>query len=193
MVMMRHVRSIIATSVDCDEGIARDSDTTPALGASSERFCCSRTRQMLRSRTGRRSHETDAEHGVPALRSMLSESTCASARQALVAIGNPALDFLGGSLEDDTLPRSMRLHIPRSISRFEPADAIPVLWGRLLAEPDDLIQFKILRGIGRLVVETPAARPDARAIARAIHHISQSGLRSRAGARRLRGGARTPI
>jgi hypothetical protein len=40
-----------------------------------------------------------------------------------------------------------------------------------------LIQFKILRGIGRLVADSPAARPDPRAIARAIHHISRSGLR----------------
>jgi AAA family ATP:ADP antiporter len=112
------------------------------------------------------------------LRDMLSESRLREpARRALVAAGKPAFDFLAGSLDDDTLPRAVRMHLPRSISRFTAAAAVPALWRRLQAEPDDLIRFKLLRGIGRLVTEEPAVRPDAGAIADAIHLFSRAGLR----------------
>jgi AAA family ATP:ADP antiporter len=112
------------------------------------------------------------------LRDMLSESRLREpARRALVAIGTPAFDFLAGSLDDDTLPREVRMHLPRSISRFTAAAAVPELWRRLHAEPDDLIRFKLLRSIGRLVTEDPAARPDAGAIADAVHSLSTAGLR----------------
>jgi hypothetical protein len=111
------------------------------------------------------------------LRAMLSESRLREpARRALVATGRPAFDFLARSLDDDTLPRAVRMHLPRSISRFTAADAVPALWRRLHAEPDDLIRFKLLRGIGRLVADDPAARPDAAAIADAIHLFSRAGL-----------------
>jgi ATP:ADP antiporter, AAA family len=112
------------------------------------------------------------------LRDMLSESRLREpARRALVATGRPAFDFLAHSLDDDTLPRAIRMHLPRSLSRFTAGAAVPALWRRLLAEPDDLIRFKLLRSIGRLVTEDPAARPDAGAIADAIHHFSRTGLR----------------
>jgi hypothetical protein len=112
------------------------------------------------------------------LRDMLSESRLREpAGHALVAIGAPALDYLAVSMDDDTLPRAIRLQVARSISRFLPADGMPVLWRRFLVEGDDLIRFKILRCIGRLVTEEPAVRPDATAIAQAIHHVSTAGLR----------------
>jgi hypothetical protein len=112
------------------------------------------------------------------LRDMLPESRLREpARHALVAIGPPALDHLADSMNDETLSRAIRMHVPRSISRFPSADAVPVLWRRFLAEPDELIRFKILRSIGRLVTEEPAVRPHATAIAEAIHQVSTEGLR----------------
>ena len=112
-----------------------------------------------------------------ALRSMLSDTAVREpARRALVAAGGPGLHFLAVSLDDESLPRPTRMHLPRSISRFPPPDAMPVLWRRLLVEPDDLIRFKILRGLGRLAAEAPEVRPTANAISDAIRRVSRRGL-----------------
>ena len=115
---------------------------------------------------------------LPALRSMLAESALRpTARQTLVSVGRPALDFLAAGLDDETLPREIRLQLPRSISRFEPAEAVPVLWRRIAREPDDLIQFKILRAVGHLVAQQSQARPSRDAVTEAIRHVSRAGLR----------------
>jgi AAA family ATP:ADP antiporter len=115
---------------------------------------------------------------LPSLRTMLAESAVReAARRALTSTGPAALEFLAASLDDETLPRAIRLHLPRSISRFESSEAIASLWRRLLREPDDLVQRKILRGIGRLVAEHPQFCPEASAIADALQHFSQVGLR----------------
>jgi hypothetical protein len=115
---------------------------------------------------------------LPTLRSMLAESALRlAARETLVSIGRPALDFLAASLEDDTLPREVRVQLPRSISRFEPSAAVPVLWRRLTHEPDELIQFKILRAVGHLVAEDSQARPSRDVVTEAIRHVSRVGLR----------------
>jgi ATP:ADP antiporter, AAA family len=115
---------------------------------------------------------------VAPLLAMLSESALRdSARHALVTIGQPALDFLAANLDDPAVPRRIRLHIPRTISRFPPADAVPVLWRRLQNESDEAIRFKILRGLGRLITEAPDARPGSAAIAGAIRSASRTGLR----------------
>ena len=115
---------------------------------------------------------------LPSLLSMLSVGSLREpARQALVSLGEPALDFLDASLHDERLPRTIRIQIPRSISRFDAAKAVPVLWRRLLPETDELVQFKILRGINRLVADAPEARPNAAAIASALQHVSLVGLR----------------
>src|SRR5262245_15055147 len=112
------------------------------------------------------------------LRSMLSESVLRdAARQALVRIGPPALDLLARSLEDLILPRRVRIHLPRTISRFPPRDATAVLWRRLPAEADEAIRFKILRGLGRLVAQDAAVRPGAAEIVEAVREMSRAGLR----------------
>jgi ATP/ADP translocase len=115
---------------------------------------------------------------LPSLLPMLAESRLRdTARDALVAIGAPALEFLAASLDDETLPRGIRLHLPRSIGRFPPANAVAPLWRRLQAERDELIRFKILRAVGRLVTDDPTSRPAAPAIRQAIDERSTVGLR----------------
>ena len=115
---------------------------------------------------------------LESLRSMLPHSVLRNiARQALVETGAPALRFLADSLDDAAISRTVRLHLPRSISRFDPREAMPVLWRRLLMEPDELIRFKILRGLGRVVADAPEVRPSADAIAKAINIVSRAGLR----------------
>jgi ATP:ADP antiporter, AAA family len=132
----------------------------------------------VRARVAEAMAQMPSARFLPSLRSMLSESALReTARQALTAIGPPALDFLSVSLDDETLPRAMRLHVPRSISRFASPEAIAVLWRRLLRESDDLVQRKILSGVGRLVADNPVLRPEPAAIADALQHFSQVGVR----------------
>src|SRR5262245_188527 len=127
-----------------------------------------------------------SRHFLAPLRAMLVESALRQvASDGLEAIGRPALDFLAASLDDETLPRAIRIHVPRTISRFGAADAAPVLWRRLFAERDGLIQSKILRAMDRLVTENPGSRPDRAEIARAVRHVCQTGLRFAAWRRSL--------
>lgn len=95
--------------------------------------------------------ESRNERFLPELRAMLANREIrTAAREALVAVGSSALPFLERSLQDLTLPDTIRHHLPRTISRFPAASAAPILLGRLLHEPDGTVRFKILRGLGRL-------------------------------------------
>jgi predicted component of type VI protein secretion system len=77
------------------------------------------------------------------------------ARAALQKLGSSALAQLERALSDHALPRAMRRHLPRTISRFESPRAAEILLRFLPTEPDDAIQFKILRGLGRLRADSP--------------------------------------
>jgi ATP/ADP translocase/HEAT repeat protein len=91
---------------------------------------------------------------LPVLLPMIaSRNVRPAARAALVAFGHDGLGFLRDALADEALPHEVRRHVPRSISRFPATDAIPVLAGRLLDEPDGMVRYKILRGLGRLAAE----------------------------------------
>jgi AAA family ATP:ADP antiporter len=88
---------------------------------------------------------------IPSLLDMLS---CArarnAARDALVHIGPEALEALRKASSDLTLPRRVRTHFPRSISRFDSLPATELLLERLDLEPDGWVRFKIIRGLGQL-------------------------------------------
>ncbi len=73
------------------------------------------------------------------------------ARKAIVGTGPVALYFLDEALRDRSLPRRVRRHIPRSISRFEPKEASEVLLSHLADEEDEAVSFK----------NPPRARPPA--------------------------------
>lgn len=72
------------------------------------------------------------------------------AREALVAIGEPALHALRAAMDDPALPRALRAHIPRSLSRFGSPAAADVLLEQLEREEDGWVRFKIVRGLGQL-------------------------------------------
>jgi AAA family ATP:ADP antiporter len=72
------------------------------------------------------------------------------ARSALVSIGEAALEALDRALGDEALAQNVRRHVPRTISRFEPELAAPILMRHLLTVRDGLVRFKILRGLGAL-------------------------------------------
>lgn len=93
-------------------------------------------------------------------------------RDALVALGNPAREALARAVQDPSLPRSIRIHVPRSISKFRDQAAADLLFEILQHEPDGAIRYKALRGLGRLVAEQPEVRIDmARIEARAQHEL----------------------
>jgi hypothetical protein len=92
------------------------------------------------------------ESFLPVLLPMLADRTARpEARAALIAIGAPALAFLDRALAQDDQPRRIRLHLPRTISRFGHQRAVDVLAGHLERELDTVIGYKILRGLGRML------------------------------------------
>jgi hypothetical protein len=98
-------------------------------------------------------HAPDARF-VPVLIGMLGTREARSdARRALVAVGTPALQQLARALLDHDLPLPVRMHLPRTISRFTSQAAADALVDALIAEKSERVVFKILRGLGRLRAE----------------------------------------
>ena len=90
------------------------------------------------------------------LRLLDDRDTRAPAREALVQLGEPALTALERALSDPSLPRSLRRHLPRSISRFGSPRAAAILERALFDERDAAVEFKLLRGLGRLRAQDPS-------------------------------------
>jgi HEAT repeat protein len=72
-------------------------------------------------------------------------------RDALVSHGEPAFDALVSTLRDTGADPRVRVHIPRTLSRFGTQRAADVLLEQLMLERSGLVRYKILRGLGRLV------------------------------------------
>ena len=131
--------------------------------------------------------ERDAAHAMgarrdpkflPVLLPMLaSRHVRPAARAALVEYGAAGLEFVRDALADETLPHELRRHLPRSISRFPAAQAAPILLGRLLAEPDGMVRYKILRGLGRLASDNPDLRLDPAPIREAARATIEAAYR----------------
>jgi len=109
---------------------------------------------------------------VPLLLPMLgARQVRAEARAALVAIGEPALIELDRALGDPELPRRLRLHLPRTLSRFYSQPAADALCRHLERELDTSIGYKILRGLGRMIVVNPQIELDPGLLDRAIESV----------------------
>lgn len=92
-------------------------------------------------------------------------------REMLVAIGDPALDALLAALYDPTTPRTVKLHIPRSIAWFGSQRACDILTRAIVDAGEGLVRYKALRGLGRLVF-----RHDVKVDRRAIEREAQRNL-----------------
>jgi HEAT repeat protein len=115
---------------------------------------------------------------LPVLLPMLAEREVRrAAREALLAIGPPALDFLDKSLADHALPQELRRHLPRTISRFPAREAVPVLLRHLTIEVDGMVRYKILRGLGRLATEHPEVPLDERILRVATERTLEAAFR----------------
>jgi hypothetical protein len=98
---------------------------------------------------------------LPGLLLMLGQRDVRNeARTALLQYGDTALRLLDDALDNRTVPNQVRRHIPRTISRFAPAQAALVLQKHLLEESDGLVRFKILRALGRISAEYPDVHLD---------------------------------
>jgi HEAT repeat protein len=106
---------------------------------------------------------------LPALLPMLGQREVrGAARAAFLAHAEAGLQFLDQATGDHALPQELRRHLPRTISQFPAEAAAPVLLRHLVAEPDGMVRFKILRGLGRVRADNPGLRLDAGIVARAI-------------------------
>jgi hypothetical protein len=98
---------------------------------------------------------------IPVLLPMLAHWAAREpARRALVAIGEPAVQALVRAANDPHTPAFVRRHVPRSLSRFAPDVAVPLLLEILLHHPEGVVRFKALRGLGRLATDGAAVRLD---------------------------------
>ncbi len=109
---------------------------------------------------------------VPQLLNMLPViSLRPEARKAMISIGEPALECLENSLNDERIAHSIRRHIPRTISKFNPQIAIEFLTRNLFSQDDEKIFYKILRGLGRLRQTHPQLDFDLNAISVIVRSV----------------------
>lgn len=109
------------------------------------------------------------EAHLPYLIGLLGERDLREAvRAALVAFGDPALEQLHKALTDFSLPRAVRTHVPRTMSRFGHQRAADLLLNHLLTEPGGMVRYKILRGLGRMRADIPSLRFDASVLERVV-------------------------
>lgn len=106
------------------------------------------------------------EHVVPAMASVRDprfiaalvrrlhvRSSRPAVRDALVALGEPAQGALELAMRSPRTERGVRLHIPRTLSRFGNQRAADFLTEQLAIDPSRLVRYKVLRGLGRLVAD----------------------------------------
>jgi hypothetical protein len=107
---------------------------------------------------------------------LVSRDARPHAREALVRLGNTALDRMVAALDDPATAAPIRLHLPRSISRFASPRAADVLVRRLGREPDARVTYKILRGLGRMRTDDPTLPIDQDALATAAEALLRRGV-----------------
>jgi len=118
------------------------------------------------------------ERFLPALLPMLAQrSVRDAARAAFLAQGAAGLTFLERASADYALPQEIRRHLPRTLSHFPAEAAAAVLLGQLEAEPDGMVRFKILRGLGRIRSNHPDLSLDKAVLERAIGATLQAALK----------------
>lgn len=77
------------------------------------------------------------------------------ARAALVEIDQPALDACQEAFRAPDTPLAVRVHLPRTLSLFDPERVAPILAECVVDEIDELVRHKALRGLGRIVATHP--------------------------------------
>jgi ATP:ADP antiporter, AAA family len=104
---------------------------------------------------------------LPVLLSMLANHELRAAARAAIRELPDALAVLEEAMASPDLPRDVRVHLPRTITMFEPESASRVLLPRLLVENDGAVRFKVLRSLVRLRRIAPSLRLDDGVLLRA--------------------------
>jgi hypothetical protein len=134
-------------------------------------------RHEVQSQAARAMGAVRSERFLPVLLPLLiSRQTRPAAREAFVAHGEPALHFLDSSLADRGLPHEIRVHLPRTISRFEPQAAADVLQRHFLPEPDGMVRYKIIRGLNRIAADHPGLALEAGVMQEATQRTLEAAL-----------------
>jgi hypothetical protein len=97
---------------------------------------------------------TDTRLIEPLLRRLALRSDRELVREALVAQGAQALEVAASWLCAADTPPRIRRHLPRTVSRFGSQRAADILLKLLASEPEGVVRYKALRGLGRLARET---------------------------------------
>lgn len=74
-------------------------------------------------------------------------------RVSLGRMGPAAYAAVAGALADADTPRSVRMHLPRTLELFGTQEAADALLALLVSDRDGLVRYKALRGLGRLVAD----------------------------------------
>lgn len=194
--------ALVARGLDAEGRAKREIEEGIASGTPAVRLALARAVRLQRSPSlrwilhGLASH-ADADlrrelaRGFGALRDPSSVGTLihwvgerharAEARDALVAIGEPALSALAAALGDPAAPRELRGHLPRTIARFADARAAQILFDQLDHEADGWVRYKILRALRRLHELLPALSFDRDALERHGRHALARASRMLAG------------
>jgi AAA family ATP:ADP antiporter len=119
----------------------------------------------------------DGRYSGVLIRLLAARELRSAARDGLIALGAPALAELRDALADPSLPRGVRVHLPRTISRFASQQAAGMLLEHLAAEPSGLVRYKILRALGRMVADRPEIELDATMLDEAVARQLETVLR----------------
>ena len=99
-------------------------------------------------------------------------------RETLVGFGAAAVDALERALEDPATELATRRHLPRTLSRIPTARSVAILARNLGRQPDGVVRYKILLGLGRLAADDRTLLPErvpivafAIATARRLHEL----------------------
>jgi AAA family ATP:ADP antiporter len=103
-------------------------------------------------------------------------------RSALVALGPTAFSAVSEALLDVKRERSLRVHIPNTVSRFATRMAAELLLARIEEERDGLVRYKCIRGLQRIVTahhfDLNRRRVEKLALANVHEHFRVMGLRA---------------
>lgn len=107
-------------------------------------------------RSTRRLVPAGAAKFVPNLGAMLAEPKLRSvARDALVAIGDPAIEWLAEQLHNAATPFQIAREIPATVARFPHFRAAPLLAERISSPRGGLVRFRALRALNQIHREHP--------------------------------------
>jgi ATP:ADP antiporter, AAA family len=103
-------------------------------------------------------------------------------RVSLVSFGRAAMDAVWGTLLDPLRQRRLRVHLPNTLARFGTGAAAELLLRCIETEPDGLVRYKAIRGLGRIIADqritVDRVSVERIAYANLVEHFRLLGLRA---------------